>query len=60
MQPYSQSSTPLLSMNSSKTDLSDVGLCSLNIHETNFNIMICHLMMKNFQKAVEKINEIIN
>lgn len=49
----------MLSMNSSKTDLSDVGLCSLNVHETNYNIMLCYLMMKNHAKAVEKINEII-
>jgi hypothetical protein len=41
---YSRSSTPMLSMNSSKTDLSDVGLCSLNIHETNYNMMLCFLL----------------
>lgn len=45
MKAYSRSSTPMLSMNSSKTDLSDVGLCSLNVHETNYNILLCHLMM---------------
>jgi tetratricopeptide (TPR) repeat protein len=56
---YSQSSTPMLSMNSSRTDLSDVGLCSLNVHETNYNIMLCYLMKKEFAKAVEKINEIV-
>ncbi len=43
MQVYSRSSTPLLSMNSSKTDLSDVGLCSLNLHENNYNMMLCYL-----------------
>ena len=26
---------------SSQTDLSDVGLCSLNIHEYSFNCLIC-------------------
>jgi hypothetical protein len=56
---YSHSSTPMLSMNSSKTDLSDVGLCSLNVHETNYNIFLCYLLMKNYQKSLEKINEII-
>jgi hypothetical protein len=59
MMQYSRSSTPMLSMNSSKTDLSDVGLCSLNVHETNFNIMLCHLMMKDSARAMEKCNEII-
>lgn len=56
---YSNNSTPMLSMNSSKTDLSDVGLCSLNVHETNFNILICYLMIGNLTKAMEKTNEII-
>lgn len=56
---YSQNSTPLLSMNSSKTDLSDVGLCSLNVHETNYNILLCYLLTRNSSKALEKINEII-
>lgn len=44
---HSQSSTPI-SMASSKTDLSDVGLCSLNVHETNFNVLLCHLMTKDY------------
>jgi hypothetical protein len=57
---YSRSSTPLFSMNSSKTDLSDVGLCSLNVHETNYNIMLCHLMSNNYDLALEKANDIIN
>lgn len=55
----SQGSTPNLSMNSSKTDLSDVGLCSLNVHETNFNILLCYLMLNNVAKSLEKLNEII-
>lgn len=50
----------MLSMHSSKTDLSDVGLCSLNVHETNFNILLCYLMMGNWQKSLEKLNDIIN
>lgn len=32
-----------LSQRSSQTDLSDVGLCSLNVHEYSFNIVLCHL-----------------
>jgi len=49
----------MLSMNSSKTDLSDVGLCSLNVHETNFNILLCYLMMGNYNKSLEKLSELI-
>jgi hypothetical protein len=49
----------MLSMNSSKTDLSDVGLCSLNVHETNYNILLCCLMMKDYKKALEIVNELI-
>lgn len=53
-------STPM-SVASSKTDLSDVGLCSLNVHETNFNILISYLMMgpEYHSKAFEKVNELI-
>lgn len=50
----------MLSGASSKTDLSDVGLCSLNVHETNFNILLCYLMMNEFDKAREKVNEIMS
>ncbi len=46
-------------MNSSKTDLSDVGLCSLNVHETNYNMLLCHLLTKDYDKCLEKVNQII-
>lgn len=46
-------------MNSSKTDLSDVGLCSLNTHETNFNILLCYIMMGDMQKSLEKLSDLI-
>lgn len=55
---HSQVSTPI-SAASSKTDLSDVGLCSLNVHETNFNILLCYLMMKDMNKALERLSELI-
>jgi hypothetical protein len=42
---YSNNSTPMLSMQSSKTDLSDIGLCSLNTHENNFNLLLCYIML---------------
>lgn len=48
-----------LSRLSSKTDLSDVGLCSLNEHETNFNILLCFLMIKNKDKCLEIVKELI-
>ena len=46
-------------MNSSKTDLSDIGLSTSNIHEINYNLLICYLMIKDKQKIFEKINDII-
>lgn len=57
---YSHSSTPMLSMNSSKTDLSDVGLCSLNVHETNYNILICYLLLGDHTSALTKLNDLVN
>jgi len=32
-----------VTVDSSQTDLSDVGLCSLNIHEFSFNTILCFL-----------------
>jgi hypothetical protein len=40
---------------SSQTDLSDVGLCSLNIHEFSFNQVLCHILAKRYQQALEKL-----
>ena len=37
-----------MSQNSSKTDLSDVGLCSLNIHEFSFNIVLSMILAKDY------------
>jgi hypothetical protein len=34
---------------SSQTDLSDVGLCSLNIHEFSFNTVLCLLQLKDYK-----------
>jgi len=41
-----------MSHSSSQTDLSDVGLCSLNIHEANFNIVLCYIQMKEYKFAL--------
>ena len=47
------------SANSSQTDLSDVGLCSLNIHEFSFNAVLCLLLQKDYEAALEKLNYIV-
>lgn len=45
---------------SSQTDLSDVGLCSLNIHEFSFNKVVCFIMAKRFKEALEKLDYILS
>lgn len=41
---------------SSQTDLSDVGLCSLNVHEFSYNTVLCYLLMKDYKKAQTKLD----
>ena len=41
------------SVQSSNTDLSDVGLCALNVHEFTYNKVIC-LLMQNTEDARRK------
>ncbi len=48
-----------MSHSSSQTDLSDVGLCSLNIHEANFNIVLCYIQMKEYKFALQKLKSLI-
>jgi len=43
---------------SSQTDLSDVGLCSLNIHEYSYNSVICRICQRDFKKALDILNYI--
>lgn len=45
---------------SSQTDLSDVGLCSLNIHEYSYNSVICMICQQDFKKALEVLNYIFD
>lgn len=45
---------------SSQTDLSDVGLCSLNIHEFSFNTVLCLLMMKDYKQAMTKLDYMLD
>ncbi len=49
-----------LSNASSQTDLSDVGLCSLNIHEFSFNTVLNLLQMREYSKALTKLDYIID
>lgn len=44
-----------ISNTSSQTDLSDVGLCSLNIHEFSYNIVLCLIQNKQYDEAFEKV-----
>lgn len=45
--------------NSQKTDLSEVGLCSLNIGEYSLNQMIIQIQLGNWDNALKKINEVL-
>lgn len=44
-----------MSNTSSQTDLSDVGLCSLNVHEFSYNITLCLIKHKKYEEAFEKV-----
>lgn len=47
------------SESSNQTDLSDIGLCSLNIHERQYNIMVCHLVAGQFPLALSQATSLI-
>jgi hypothetical protein len=49
-----------MSQGSSQTDLSDVGLCSLNIHEFSFNIVLSMILAKDYAQALTKLDYIID
>jgi tetratricopeptide (TPR) repeat protein len=49
-----------LSQASSQTDLSDVGLCSLNIHEYSFNTILNLIQMKEYKKSLTKLDYILD
>ena len=49
-----------VSQASSQTDLSDVGLCSLNIHEYSFNTVLNLLMLREWKKALTKVDYILD
>lgn len=48
-----------VSQASSQTDLSDIGLCSLNVHEFTFNIILCLIKAKKYEEAFEKLTYLL-
>ena len=44
---------------SSRTDLSDVGLCALNAHEAAYNRALCLIMMRDLRRAVFELGDVI-
>lgn len=44
-----------LGLESECTDLSDIGLCSVNTSERHFNILLCYLQLKDVTNAVKMI-----
>ena len=48
------------SNSSSQTDLSDVGLCSLNVHECSYNIILCLILIQDYKEAIANLNDLLN
>lgn len=49
-----------VSNGSNQTDLSDVGLCSLNVHESHFNIVLCFIQLKDYKQALERVSKLVH
>lgn len=49
-----------MSSASNQTDLSDVGLCSLNVHESLFNIVLCCIQMRDYAQALERLSKLVH
>jgi len=50
------------SAESNETDLSDVGLCSLNIHEHTYNLVLCLLKIgtqESLEEAYQKLTYLL-
>lgn len=47
-----------VSVKSEKTNLSDVGLCSLSQNETTFNMLLCYLFLEDGKQAVQMLNDL--
>lgn len=44
----------------SQSDISDVGLCTINKYEISFNKMICEIMIKSYKEALKTCNYIFD
>lgn len=45
---------------SSRTDLSDIGLCSFNSYETNYNILLCYLCSGDVDNSLVYVSKLID
>jgi hypothetical protein len=45
-------------VDSEQTDLSDIGLCSINNHERLFNILLCYLQLGDKRNAVKILKKL--
>lgn len=43
---------------SGKTDLSDVGLCSFNVNETTYNMLLCYIMIDDKENSFKMLHEL--
>ena len=58
----SQLVSPIASVHSymsQNTDLSEVGLCTINVNEYNYNLLINLIQSHNWEASLKKINELI-
>lgn len=58
----SQLVSPIASVQSymsQNTDLSEVGLCTINVNEYNYNMLINCIQSQNWEQSLKKVNEII-
>jgi hypothetical protein len=44
---------------STNTDLSDIGLCSINRNERIFNILLCYMQLNNVSKAKAQLRKLM-
>jgi hypothetical protein len=60
--PASQLVSPIHSVSNKSltTDLSDIGLCSLNVQEHSFNVLLTALMNQDWQLALTKSADILH
>jgi len=54
-----QMSNTFKSAISDKTDLSEIGLTSINDYESTYNILICHLMMNKQEECLKSLAQLL-